>query len=339
MKALMYLGPERLEMARIPDPVAGEGEVLVQVEATGICGSDLHGYLGKTGRRIPPMVMGHEFSGVVAALGPGLSAYRVGDRVVVQPVISCGECEFCKQGLTNLCAAKKLFGVMDVNGSMAEFVAVPEHLLYPLPANVDFLSGALIEPLAVAYSATKKAEVRGKTVLVVGSGTIGLMLLQTILAEGPRAVYVSDVNEFRLGVAKRLGAAGVINPAKGDFAAAVAEATLGRGFDVVFEAVGITPTVQQAMSALRIEGTCVWVGNSEKIISLNMQEVVTKVLRVFGTYTYSHAEFGEALGLVAAGKIDMKPIISRVEPLERGAEMFRIQTKEPGNLIKIILTK
>ncbi|MGA2546575.1 MAG: galactitol-1-phosphate 5-dehydrogenase [Rectinemataceae bacterium] len=339
MRGLVYYGPEHLEMAQLPDPEAAEGEVLLKVKATGICGSDLHGYLGKTGRRIAPMVMGHEFAGEVLELGPKVKGFNIGDRVVVQPVIFCGKCEPCKRGATNLCGNKKLFGVMDLNGSMADFISVPQRLLYRLPENIDYLSGAMIEPLAVAYGATRKVDVRGKDVLIVGSGTIGLLLLQIVVASGPHMVAMSDVNDFRLGLAKKLGADHTINPGREDFAKSIGEMTEKKGFDVAFEAVGITPTVQQAMSSLKMEGSCVWVGNSEKDITLNMQEVVTKVLRIFGTYTYTHAEFGEALDMVKRGKVDMAPLISRVAPLEQGPEMFKLQTKTPGSLVKIILTE
>jgi 2-desacetyl-2-hydroxyethyl bacteriochlorophyllide A dehydrogenase len=339
MRGLVYYGPERLEMAKLPDPKPAAGEALLKVKATGICGSDLHGYLGTTGRRIPPMVMGHEFSGEITELGSEGGGFHVGDRVVVQPVIFCGKCEPCRRGATNQCASRKLFGVMDLNGSMADFISVPQSLLYRLPENIDYLSAAMIEPLAVAYSATKRVDLQGKDVLVVGAGTIGLLILQIVVASGPRMVAVSDVNDFRLGLAKKLGAAHTINPSKDDFAKTIGDLTEKKGFDLAFEAVGITATVRQAMSSLRAEGACVLVGNSEKDISLNMQEVVTKALRILGTYTYTHAEFGEALGLLVRGKVDMVPLISKVAPLEQGPEMFRLQTKEPGSLVKIILTE
>ena len=337
MKALVYRGPCDIGIEDRATPQSGPSEVLVKVRASGICGSDLHGYLGKTGRRIPPMVMGHEFAGEVAGAGQDATHFKPGDRVVVQPVIFCGTCEPCSQGLTNFCGQKQLFGVMDLDGSMAEYVAVPERLLYRLPDHVDFVSAALTEPLAVAYSATRKVDVEGRDVLVIGSGTIGLMILQALCAAGARSIYMVDITPSRLDLAMRMGASGTINPAQEDFDARVSAVTGGRGFDVVFEAVGATPTVQQSTAALKIGGTAVWVGNSARMVSVDMQQIVTRALTVIGTYTYTHAEFGEALDLIASGKVALAPLVSRVEPLERGAEMFQLQTSGQADVIKVIL--
>ncbi|MGA2477501.1 MAG: galactitol-1-phosphate 5-dehydrogenase [Spirochaetia bacterium] len=338
MKGLVYHGPEQLRLEGIPDPRPADGEVLIRVKATGICGSDLHGYLGRTGRRTPPMVMGHEFAGVIEEAGAGVRSFRAGDRVVVQPLIFCGECEFCRRGLTNLCVRKKMFGVMDLNGSMATFVTAPERLLYRLPQKIDFPSAAMVEPLAVGYGAAAKANVKDRDVLIVGAGTIGLLLLQVVLAYHPRTVVVADVNDFRLGLATSLGATAVVNSTTGDPQEVFDVVTQGRGIELSFEAVGISPTVQQALSPLKNEGTCVWVGNSEKMVTLNMQDVVTRPLKIIGSYCYSHEEFGKTLDMLAAGKINLAPLISKCVPLEQGPEMFRTQTKEPGHLIKIILT-
>jgi 2-desacetyl-2-hydroxyethyl bacteriochlorophyllide A dehydrogenase len=338
MKALVYHGPKSLSFEEVADVRPADGEVLIRVRATGICGSDLHGYLGKTGRRTPPMVMGHEFAGVIEETGAGVRGFRAGDRVVVQPLVFCGECDFCKQGLTNMCRKKKMFGVMDFNGSMATFVCSPERLLYRLPEKLDFPSGAMVEPLGVAYGAAAKADVRDRDVLIVGAGTIGLLLLQVVLTSKPRRVFVADVNDFRLGLAKTLGATAVTNPSKDDSLSFLSAETQNRGIDVSFEAVGISATVQHALLSLANRGVCVWVGNSEKTVSLDMQDVVTRAKKIVGSYCYTHSEFGEALDLMSAGKIDLGPLMSRCVPLDEGSEMFRLQTSDPANLIKIILT-
>lgn len=175
MRSLCYTGPNQLELREALKPEPKEGEVLLRVRACGICGSDVHGFLGLTGRRLPPMTMGHEFSAEVAQLGPATGKFKVGDGVVVQPIHFCGHCVNCRNGMTNMCLNKEFFGVLDKDGAMAEYVAVPEKLLYPLPKGCDYTIGALSEPFAVAYGAVKKAgSLTGKTVLIIGAGTIGI---------------------------------------------------------------------------------------------------------------------------------------------------------------------
>jgi 2-desacetyl-2-hydroxyethyl bacteriochlorophyllide A dehydrogenase len=338
MRGLVYEGPRIMNLREVPLPELAEGEVLVRVKATGICGSDLHGYTGKSGRRLPPMIMGHEFAGIIED-GKGVSgSYRTGDRVVVQPTVFCGTCEYCRRGQTNLCEHKKLFGVMNVNGSMATFINVPERLLYRLPDAVSFERGAMIEPLAVASSAASKVDVDGNDVLIVGAGTIGLLLLQAVALRKPRRCIVVDVNKARLELAAKLGATSCLDSSGGTVPASIDRITEGKGVGVAFEVVGITPTVQMALAPLRKEGVCIWIGNSDRVVSLNMQDVVAKAQRIIGTYAYTHAEFGQALDAVAAGRISIDPLISKVVPLAEGPEMFRLQTENPGSLIKVIIT-
>ncbi len=339
MKALVYNGPEDLSLTQVDDVTPRKGEVLIKVKATGICGSDVHGYLGKTGRRTPPMIMGHEFSGDILQLGEGVERFTVGDRVTVQPVIFCGKCNHCNQGLTNLCDSKRLYGVMDVDGSMAEQICVAEKLVYELPDSVSYVQGAMSEPFAVAYSAVKRAgEVEGRNVLVVGAGTIGLLVLQIIKSRKPARVFVVDINDFRLDLARNMGADFVLNGKKNDVEESIRAETDGKGVDIAFEVVGISAAVQHAMSALSTNGTCIWIGNSEKMISLNMQEVVTRELNISGTYAYTHDEFGEAIDLLAEQNPDLDLMISKVVPLEQGPEMFEILARGTGELIKVILT-
>jgi 2-desacetyl-2-hydroxyethyl bacteriochlorophyllide A dehydrogenase len=338
MQGLVYQGPQRIDLLDIPEPRLTDGEVLIRVKATGICGSDLHGYLGRTGRRVAPMVMGHEFAGIIEDVGGDTSTFRKDERVVVQPIVFCGDCEYCKGGHTNLCEKKRMFGVMDFNGSMATYLGVPEKLLYRLPAGVGFAQGAMVEPLAVAYSAAAKTTVEGKDVLIVGAGTIGLMLLQVVRLGKPRMCIIIDVNTARLDLATQLGATHVLNSSREDVLERINSLTGGKGVGIAFEAVGITPTVQSALAPLKKRGECVWIGNSEKMITLNMQEVVSKAHRILGTYAYTHEEFGRALDLIASGRMVLDPLISRIVPLAEGPEMFRLQTENPGSLIKIILT-
>ena len=324
MKAMVYLGPKTMEVQEIPKPELKPDEVLVRVSACGICGSDVHGYLGQNGRRIPPMVMGHEFAGVIEALGEGVTrGFKAGDRVTVQPAIFCGECENCRRGMTHICTHKEFYGVFTQNGAFAEYVAVPEKLLYHLPDTVSDDIGALIEPLAVSYCGVKKAgDLTGKNVLIVGGGTIGQLALAVARTKNPKKLVLSDLSPARLEFAKKFGADAVINPGEGDFETLIREAFDGELADVSVECVGVGATARQALECLKMQGTSVWIGNNIKMIEIDMQRVVTSELKVFGSYIYSHAEFGEAIDLITEKGMDLTPLITGIIPLEEAPAMF-----------------
>jgi 2-desacetyl-2-hydroxyethyl bacteriochlorophyllide A dehydrogenase len=339
MKALVYYGPEDLRLAEIADLEPAPGEALIRVRACGICGSDVHGYLGITGRRIPPMVMGHEFSGDVAEVGEGVTDIKVGDRVAPYPVIFCGDCEPCRHGNVHVCLHKKSLGVLECNGAMAEYVSLPAKLLFKLADTISYEVGSMIEPLAVSYRGVNHAgDLTDKNVFIVGAGTIGLLALAVVKMRNPAKIFVSDLSDIRLGVAKKMGADTIINPSKDNVGDIINRETGGVGVDVAFEAVGATPTVQQAMAGLRVGGTAVWIGNSAKMININMQEIVTRELRVFGTFLYTFKEFGDVVDLLNSGKLNVEPMISLKAPMmEKGVELFARLAKDPGQLIKVIL--
>lgn len=338
MKALVYHGPRELVWEETEDVHVGPKDVRIAVKAVGICGSDVHGYLGLTGRRTPPMIMGHEFSGVVDATGENVTRWNVGDRVTVQPAQFCGTCGFCREGLTNLCGNKRFYGAMDCNGAMAEYIAVPEHLVYRLPDSVDFASGAMIEAAAVAYRGVKNAgDLTGKHVLVIGAGTIGQLVTAIVRLQGAKRIYVSDLSDARLNIAVKMGADVTLNPKSMNIRKVVMDETEGKGVDVSIEAVGVTPSAQQSIELLRTGGTAVWIGNSAKFVEVPMQEIVTRELHIRGTYIYSHEEFGEVLELVGNGDISFDPIISLHAKMSEGAEWFARLADSPGDLIKVIL--
>lgn len=339
VKALVYHGPEELRWQDVKDVRPGADDVLIKVKAVGICGSDVHGYLGITGRRTPPMVMGHEFSGLVVAVGANVTGVKVGDRAAPYPVAYCGECEYCRAGSVHICLNKKAYGVLDCNGAMAEYLVVPAKLIFKLADTVPYPVGSMIEPLAVAYRGVNSGgDIAGKNVLIVGAGTIGLLALSIVKMRKPARVFVTDLSDNRLRVAQQMGADLVLNPAAADIAAAIMAATEGRGVDIAFEAVGATPTVQQAMSSLKIGGEAVWIGNSAKMININMQEIVTRELKVAGTFLYTLMEFGAVVELLNGGTLNVAPMISATVPLAEGVDWIRRLAKDPGPLIKVILT-
>ncbi len=322
-------------------PAAGAGEVLIRVGACGICGSDVHGYDGSSGRRIPPIVMGHEAAGRIAAVGAGVTGLVEGDRVTFDSTIYCGACGFCKRGEVNLCDHRQVLGVScgDYSraGAFAEFVAVPARVVYKLPESISFAEAAMLEAVAVAIHAVSLAKISTEsTLLVVGAGTIGVLILQALRAAGGRRVFVSDVDATRLKLARELGAADVLLADK-DVVAQILQRTGGVGVDVAMEAVGRNETVNAAIASARKGGTVVLVGNILPEVTLPLQKVVTRQIRLQGSCA-SAGEYPQAIALMASGAIRVKPLITAIAPLSEGPQWFeRLYAREP-NLLKVVLT-
>lgn len=342
MKSLVLSQYNHLEIADLPLPAAGPGEVLVRVEACGICGSDVHGFDGSTGRRIPPIVMGHEAAGTVAAVGQGVTKYAEGDRVTFDSTVYCGRCPYCRRGQINLCDNREVIGVSEGNyrrhGAFAEYVVVPERIMYPLPANFKFEEAAMLEAVSVALHAVKVAPVvGGETALVVGAGMIGLLILQAAKAAGCARVFISDVDETRLKLAKQVGADEALLCSGAELVAEVMRLTNGCGVDLALEAVGRNETVAGAIDCTRKGGAITLVGNVSPEVTLPLQKVVVRQLRLQGSCA-SSGEYPQAIELIANGKIQVKPLITAVAALEEGPRWFeRLRAREP-NLMKVILT-
>ena len=341
MKALVYTGPEKMEIQERKIPVPRDGEYLVRIIANGICGSDVEGFLGKSGRRTPPVILGHEFAGVVEK-APAGGKYKPGTRVTAFPKLYCGECDICKQGLVNICPSAPCLGVLDYDGTMTEYIALAEKYLVPFGDNIDFAAASMVEPLAVAVrgAANLPQEVldKAKNILVIGAGTIGLLLVQALRLRGYKSkLTVNDRSDFRLQKALEVGADATF---RGDsFDEDVKNATEGNKFDAVFECVGLAVTAQATLDALKSGGTAVWIGNNQKMIEINMQQIVTSELKVIGSYTYRLEEFHGALKYIEENQIDISPLVTSTLPLSEGVEAFdRMKNNRHGKEIKIILT-
>jgi L-iditol 2-dehydrogenase len=341
MKALLLSKYRQLEIAEVPTPSAGAGEVLIRVGACGICGSDVHGYDGSSGRRIPPIVMGHEAAGRIATVGAGVTGLAQGDRVTFDSTIYCGACGYCKRGEVNLCDHRQVLGVSCGDyrraGAFAEFVTVPARVVYKLPESISFAEAAMLEAVAVAIHAVSLVEISAEnTALVVGAGTIGVLILQALRAVGCKRVFVSDVDATRLKLAKELGAADVLL-ADTEVVARILQRTGGVGVDVALEAVGRNETVSAAIASVRKGGTVVLVGNISPDVTLPLQKVVTRQIRLQGSCA-SAGEYPQAIALMARGAIRVKPLITAVAPLAEGPQWFeRLYAREP-NLMKVVLT-
>lgn len=338
MKTLKYVAPGKLEIQQCDMPEIAENEVLIKVKSCGICGSDVCGFLGLTGRRIAPMTMGHEFSGEIVKNGTCAHKFELGTGVIVQPIHFCGYCINCKKGLTNMCLNKKFFGVLKENGAMQEYLAVPEKLLYRLPDNCTYDMGALAEPFAVAYGSVKKAAaLQNQNVLIIGAGTIGLCILQIVKLQNPKKIIVSDLSDSRLKKAKELGCDEVINPAKTDYMQAISDLTNGEMIGTSFEAVGVEATANQSIKSLMLGGESIWVGMSQKEMEINMQDIVCSARKVVGSFNYTHKEFGEVVDLMGSGKMALQLLISKTVTLEEAPEAFVDLREKPDELTKVII--
>jgi L-iditol 2-dehydrogenase len=326
VKALLLSQYRHLEIADIPIPAPARDEVLVRVAACGICGSDVHGYDGSTGRRIPPLVMGHEAAGAIAETGAGASGFAKGDRVTFDSTVYCGECGNCRRGDVNLCDRRQVLGVScgdyRRNGAFAEFVVVPARIVHRLPDNLSFSEAALLEAVAVALHAVSLAPIQpGSTALVVGAGTIGLLVQQALAVAECEPVFVADVDATRLKLSASLGATTILGSGA-DLVQEVLRLTNGTGVDITVEAVGLNQTVTTAINATEV--------------TLPLQSVVTRQIRLQGSCA-SSGEYPRAIKLMSSGKINVKPLISAVAPLTDGPKWFeRLYAREP-NLMKVVL--
>ncbi len=342
MQALVLKEYSQLELVELAQPVPGVGEVLIRVAACGICGSDVHGYDGSSGRRIPPIVMGHEAAGTIAEIGMGVQRFKAGDRVTFDSTVYCGACPYCERGEVNLCDHREVVGVScgeySRAGAFAEFVVVPERIVYALPDNLPFAEAAMLEATSVALHAVRVTELRGgETALVIGAGMIGLLTLQAALASGCSRVFIADIDESRLQLAASLGATEVIPHSGAELVEEILRRTGGMGVDVVFEAVGRNETITAAIDATRKGGTITLIGNITPQVTIPLQKVVSRQLRLQGTAA-SAGEYPQAIDLISSGKIRVKPLITAVDPLSEGPQWFaRLHGREP-NVLKVVLT-
>ena len=340
MKALVLTEYGKFEYMDVEEPAIGPDDVLIQVEACGICGSDVHGMDGSTGRRRPPVIMGHEAAGVIVDLGAQVTGWSKADRVTFDSTIYCGRCFFCRKGRINLCDNRRVLGVScddyRRHGAFAEYVAVPQHILYHLPAGITVEQAAMTEALSIAFHAVERTPLSlNDTAVVVGAGMIGLLVVQTLKLLGCRVIAL-DIDDSKLDLARGFGAEHQFNSAQCDAAAEIIALTDGKGAEAAFEVVGITPTIPTAINSVRKGGSVTLVGNVSPQIELPLQSVVTRELSLYGSCA-SCGEYPACLAQIADGSINVDALISKVAPLSQGHLWFqRLYDKEPG-LMKVIL--
>ena len=342
MKALTLKEYGKFALEEVPEPALRPDSVLVAVKACGICGSDVHGMDGSTGRRQPPIIMGHEAAGVVTRIGAAVKGWQPGARVTFDSTVYCGQCDFCRQGRINLCENRRVLGVScgeyRQHGAFAQYVAIPERVLHQVPDSMPFEHAAMVEPLSIAFHAVRRAQpVAANRAVVVGAGLIGLLLVQSLRLAGCAQIIAVDIAPGKLDLAKKLGATDTVDSRKADALERIIHLTDGRSADCVFEAVGIAPTVDLAIRSARKGGSVTLVGNVSPTVEFPLQICVTREITLYGSCA-SCGEYPDCVKAIASGQIDVAPLISAIAPLEEGAAWFeRLYRREPG-LIKVVLT-
>jgi (R,R)-butanediol dehydrogenase/meso-butanediol dehydrogenase/diacetyl reductase/L-iditol 2-dehydrogenase len=342
MKALLMEEYKKLKYTDFPDPKIEDGrDLLVRIKAVAICGSDVHGFDGSTGRRKPPIVMGHEAAGEIIGAGSAVRNFKKGDRITFDSTISCGSCYFCGIGQVNLCDHRMVLGVScddyRRHGCFAEYVVIPEHIAVPLPQGLSYEEAACTEPVGVAAHAIRNTPISmNDTVAVVGSGLIGNLAIQLLKVSVSGKIIALDTDPSRRDVAKSFGADAVLDPADPELDKKIKELTGGRGVDRVIEAVGATAPIKTAISIVRKGGSVTLVGNVSPSVDIPLQSVVSREIRLQGSCAIA-GEYPIALDLMGRKKIDVKPLISAKAPLSEGeAWMNKLYNRE-GNLLKVVL--
>ena len=336
MKALVYLGPERMEIQSVPDPAPRQGEVLVGVSAAGVCGSDLHGFLGHSARRKPGLVMGHEAVATVLEVPAGVSGWRKGQRVSFNPLVSCGQCRACLDGRQNLCPTWWLFGMDRVQGTYAERVAVPVGQLTALSDGLTEEEAVLAEPMAVVVHAFRVGLAgTPRALAIVGGGAIGCLSLILAKLRGVPKVCVIDVNDARLEAAKKMGADLAIH-AKREDAKAIVHEWSGGGADAVVEAVGTEATRRMAVAVAAKGARLVMLGLAENDSPLPWIDMTRNEQALFTSFAYAPRDFLDSIELLESRRVDIRAF-TETRPLEDGQAGFLKMVRDPGATLKLLL--
>lgn len=342
MKAAKLHGIRDIRIEEMPEPEPRPGEALVQVRAVGICGSDLHYFKeGRIGETVAsePLILGHEAAGVVEAVREGVEDLKPGDRVAVDPALSCGKCEWCRKGHPNLCPHIRFFGTPPVDGALREYIAHPAEALFRLPQGLDYEDGAMLEPLGVALHAVDLAHLKpGQRIAVFGVGVIGLFVVQLARLFGAVQIFATDLFPFRLDLAGRFGADEVFRPDSEDPAAGIMEATGGRGVDVAFEAAWVHGTAEQAVEALAPGGTLVLIGIplGEDVVSFRASSSRRKGLTVKMVRRMKHA-YPRAIRMVERGLLDVRSPVTHRFPLDDVRRAFDMAAGYRDGVVKAMV--
>lgn len=338
MKALVYNGPRRLDIEERPVPQPGPGEALLRVSAAGICGSEIEGYLGYNSLRVPPLVMGHEFSGEIIAAGSQHeeNGLHIGQSVTVNPLIACGTCALCQAGRPQICSQRKLIGA-HLPGGFADYVTVPTRTIIPLPEGVSPIMGALTEPFAVAIHGVELAQIQpGDGVVIWGAGSIGLLTLCAVLQKQSSPIIVVDTNPVRLETARTMGATMVLDAREDGTVERIRTQLNATARTVVLDAVGHASTRLAAVAAAGSGGTVVLLGLHDRETTFDVWALIRQEISLLASYAYTEADIQKAVALLASGQVKAGPWLE-ARPLNRGSESFAELVDRPGIATKIML--
>jgi L-iditol 2-dehydrogenase len=341
MKALVLEEYNKLVYKEVEQLHVASGEVLIRVKACGICGSDVHGMDGSTGRRQPPIIMGHEASGEIVKTGEGVNRWKAGDRVTFDSTVYPLDDWYTLKGHYNLSESREVVGVSPLeykrHGAFAEYLVIPQHILYKIPDNVSFEQAAMVEPAAVAAHAVRLSGIKaGDSAVVLGSGMIGTFIVSMLKASGATPIIAVDVDDEKLKMTSNYGADITLNSKNQSVIETIRSHTKGRGADFGFEAIGISATVNTLIDTLRKGATAVLVGNVTPAIEFPLQKVVTSEIKIQGSCAIN-GEYEIVLDMIAGGALKVDDMISAVAPLSEGAEWFRKLYNKEDNLNKVIL--
>ncbi|MBC7235342.1 MAG: galactitol-1-phosphate 5-dehydrogenase [Chloroflexi bacterium] len=341
MKALVNTAPYKLEIQEWPVPEPGPDDLLIRVRACAICGSDIKGYSGKTGRRQPPIVMGHEAAGVVAKMGERVEGFQPGDRVCFDSTVYCRRCAYCLSGQPNLCSNRQVIGVSEGtyrrHGAMAEYVVVPYWIAVHMPDNLTFEQAALIETASIGVHAANRTPLKlNDTVVIVGAGAVGLVSLQAIRLKGAGRVIVTDLAPARLALAEQMGADITVRADDPQLMDKLFAATGPEGADATLEAVGVPATVSTALAITRKGGALTLIGNVTPKVEFDLQSIVSREITLYGVC--ASTEYADCVELVASGRIQVDPFISERVRLEDGQAVFdRLYRGDEANMRSVFV--
>ncbi|MCL2852333.1 MAG: alcohol dehydrogenase catalytic domain-containing protein [Defluviitaleaceae bacterium] len=338
MKAALVTEKETVSINDIEKPALKNDEVLIKVAAAGVCGSDLHLFHGTHAFRKPPAVLGHEVAGDIVEVGPDVKKFQIGDRVTVEPHSGCGECEFCKQDLVNICLNKAAPGTPKWIGTFVEFFNAPEKSVHKIADNISYEMGVMIEPLAVAVHVMNRVTVKEKDCIVIlGAGSIGLLTQIVAREMGYKTIICTDTAPFNRQMALKLGAAAALDPITEDVAAKVKELTNGRGADLAIVSAGAPGILDQASDCVRKRGEIGVVSMITEKIPFYSYAIVFKEQTMFGSMTYETKDFVKAVEMINTG-LDLNDLVTQKYELSRTQDALAVLSEKKENVVKVLVT-
>jgi len=337
MRQAVMTEPGKIEFRDVPEPGAGPGEILLRIKQIGICGSDIHVNHGKHPFTSYPVVQGHEFSGIVEAVGEGVKGIERGMKATARPQIVCGKCKPCLRGDYNICDVLKVEGFQAPGVAQDLFVTSKEKFV-ALPDSMSFEQGALVEPTSVAVHSTGRAgDIRGHNVVVLGAGTIGNLVAQLVRCRGAKKILITDLSDFRLDIARKCGIENTSNASKESLKEAAQRVFGDEGFDIALEAVGVEATMDAAISNIEKGGRIVVLGVFGEKPRIDMSIVGDREQTLIGTLMYKHEDYLKAVELIASGDVITEPLVTKHFPFEQYMEAYKFIDEQGDKTMKVMI--